>query len=56
LKYINSELKKRQISFNQAKDFAEIKYGTRAWLSNNGYDAKNKPLELQLCLEAYNKK
>jgi len=52
LRYITNELEKRSVSSNGVKKLAEIKYGSRAWLGVNGYESKNKDLELRLCLEA----
>jgi hypothetical protein len=53
LDYIRRELEKRGLSFDKVEKFAEIKYGSRAWLGANGYKAKDKDLERKLCFEAY---
>jgi len=52
--YINKKLEKRNLSLDKAKRFVKVKYGARAWLGSNGHQAKDKILERQLCIEAYN--
>ena len=51
LNYLAQELDKRHLSFDKVKKLAEVKYGSRAWLSSKGYKPKDKVLERQLCLE-----
>ena len=53
LDYITKELEKRSLSFDKVKRLVEVKYGSRAWLGNKGYNPKDKDLERQLCIEAY---
>ena len=53
LDYITDELNKRDLSFDKAKQLVGVKYGSRAWLGANGYKPKDKDLERQLCIEAY---
>jgi len=53
LDYVTEELEKRDLSFNKAKQLVRVKYGSRAWLGAKGYKPKDKGLERQLCIEAY---
>jgi len=53
LDYVRGELERRSLSFDKVRKFAEVKYGSRAWLSANGHNSKDKILEGRLCLEAY---
>tara|TARA_Y100000310_G_scaffold129185_1_gene128341 strand:- start:5261 stop:6400 length:1140 start_codon:yes stop_codon:yes gene_type:complete len=51
LGYVSTELRSRGLSVKTAKKIAETKYSIRAWLRQNGFIGKNKPLERQLCLD-----
>jgi hypothetical protein len=48
LNYINYEFEYRDLSIDKAKEMAQIKYGVRAWLEEQGYVSKQKIIEEKL--------